>query len=107
MANIIKNTVMYDKWEKRAIHYAQSMADELIDDYNNGYVCMTFTTNQTKEVLIYNLQKVWIILNGSGIFMYHTIRKKKDKCEIYIELSDDVLSVDDTSDEEETKDKSE
>jgi hypothetical protein len=107
MANIIKNTATYNKWEKRANEYAQKMADELIDDYNNGYVCMNFKTNQTKEVLTYQMQKVWLILHGSGIFMYHTIHKKKDKCEIYIELSDDVIPGDDTSDEEETKDKNE
>jgi hypothetical protein len=84
---IVKNTTAYDNWGAHQNEIAKLKAEELIADYNNGYVVVSYRTNNTKEVYTYFMMKVWHILSGSGIFMDHEIRKRGDKLEIFIEMS--------------------
>jgi hypothetical protein len=78
------NDESYLKWEAGCIVYAESMAQDLIDEFNgnddiDGVVCSSYTSNQSKEVKLYILMKVWQILIGSGLFMDYTVHTKKDK----------------------------
>ena len=83
----ILNTTQYDEWENNRNTKALEWAQELIDEFNNTEMYHKYTCNQTKSVLEYTLMKVWHILNSSGIFMVHNIKKKGTKCIVTISLS--------------------
>jgi hypothetical protein len=80
------NTANYDAWEADMNEFALTRSQELIDYYNDGYKCIEFTIEQSKESLAYVYMKIWHILDGSGIFLDYTIRKIKGKCRVTLQL---------------------
>lgn len=50
-------------------------------------LCIIYTTEQGRGIIDYVLGKIWIMLHGSGIFMYHKVAKRGDKFRVTIELS--------------------
>lgn len=77
------NDESYLKWEAECIICAENEAQDLIDSFNeteddDGLLCSSYTSTQSKQVKLYTLMKVWHILNGSGLFMDYTVHKKKD-----------------------------
>jgi len=88
----------YKRWEEMWTAEATERAQDLIAKFNlftiedepgMNVLRIAYTTEQGRAMLDYVLAKVWTMLNGSGIFMYHKITTRGDKSRVILELSKD------------------
>jgi hypothetical protein len=96
------NRAEYDVWEAEQNDYALEHAQELITNfYEDSIVHVKYTSEDSKEIQLYRMHKIFIILLENEIFLDYKVNKKKGKTITTMQLIDNhnYTGSDDDSDD--------